>query len=123
MLVALSCDLVGLPSDEKGVVALLPWGHINAAFSCYHSHAMYEFTPADPTIKRPGHDSPLTVKRKIAFIYIPILAFVSLLVDIILGTNQAVRVIDLAAGVALNLLGLMWAKSDAAERQYELSRH
>jgi hypothetical protein len=84
---------------------------------------MYEFTPADPTIKRPGHDSPVTAKRKIAFIYIPILAFVSLLVDIILGTNQAVGVIDLAAGVGLNLLGLMWAKSDAAERQYELSRH
>jgi hypothetical protein len=84
---------------------------------------MYEFTPADPTIKRPGHEPPGTDKQKIVFIYIPILAFVSLLVDIILGTNQAVGVVDLAAGVGLNLLGLMWAKSDAAERQYELSRH
>ena len=85
--------------------------------------AMYEFTPADPTIKRPGHNSPITDKRTILYIYIPVLAFVSLLVDMILGTNQIVGVFDLAAGIALNVLGLMWAKIDAAERRYELSPH
>lgn len=85
--------------------------------------AMYEFTPADPTLKRPGHNSSATEKRQILFIYIPALAFVSLLVDLILGTNQIVAVFDLAAGIALNVLGLMWAKIDAAERRYELSRH
>ena len=84
---------------------------------------MYEFTPADPTLKRPGHNSSSTEKRQILFIYIPVLAFVSLLVDMMLGTNQIVSVFDLAAGIALNFLGLMWAKVDAGERRYELSRY
>jgi hypothetical protein len=84
---------------------------------------MYEFTPADPTLKRPGHNSSATEKHQILFIYVPVLAFVSLLVDMILGTNQIVAVFDLAAGIALNVLGLMWARIDAGERRYELSRY
>src|SRR5947209_20407562 len=85
--------------------------------------AMYEFTPADPTLKRPGHNSSSTEKRQILFIYIPVLTFVSLLVDMMLGTNQIVSVFDLAAGIALNFLGLMWARIDAGDRRYELSRY
>jgi hypothetical protein len=85
--------------------------------------AMYEFTPADPTLKRPGHNSSSTEKRQILFVYIPVLAFVSLLVDMMLGTNQIVGIFDLAAGIALNVLGLMWARIDAGERRYELSQY
>jgi len=45
---------------------------------------MYEVTPADPTIRRPGDETPLAEKRKILFIYIPLVAFASMMSGIVL---------------------------------------
>jgi len=84
---------------------------------------MYEFTPADPTIRRPGDETPLAEKRKILFIYIPLVAFASMMSGIVFGENQAVTFTNLILGILVNVLALMWAKIDAEERSYELSRH
>ena len=84
---------------------------------------MYEFTPADPTIRRPGDETPLAEKRKILFIYIPLVAFASMMSGIVFGENQAVTFANLILGILVNVLALMWAKIDAEERSYELSRH
>ena len=84
---------------------------------------MYEFTPADPTIRRPGDETPLAEKRKILFIYIPLVAFASMMSGIVFGENQAVTFANLILGILVNVLALMWAKLDAEERSYELSRH
>ena len=84
---------------------------------------MYEFTPADPTIRRPGDETPLAEKRKILFIYIPLVAFASMMSGIVFGENQAVTFTNLILGILVNVLALMWAKLDAEERSYELSRH
>jgi len=84
---------------------------------------MYEFTPADPTIRRPGDETPLAEKRKILFIYIPLVAFASMMSGILFGENQAVTFANLILGILVNVLALMWAKLDAEERSYELSRH
>lgn len=84
---------------------------------------MYEFTPADPTIKRPGHAGPPTEKRKILFLYIPLVGFASVMLGILAGENGIAAVANVALGIVLNVLALMWAKIDAAERQYELSRY
>ena len=84
---------------------------------------MYEFTPADPTIRRPGDEAPLSEKRKILFIYIPLVAFASMMSGIVFGENQAVTFANLILGILVNVLALMWAKLDAEERSYELSRH
>ena len=84
---------------------------------------MYEFTPADPTIKRPGHETRLTEKRKILLIYIPLVAFASLMAGVVFGQNQAVGLAQLFFGIVINVLGLWWARIDAEERHYELSRH
>ena len=84
---------------------------------------MYEFTPADPTIRRPGDETPLSEKRKILFIYIPLVAFASMMSGIVFGENQAVTFTNLILGILVNVLALMWAKIDAEERSYELSRH
>ena len=83
---------------------------------------MYEFTPADPTIKRPGHETRLTEKRKILLIYIPLAAFLSMMSGIVFGQNQAVGLVNLLFGVVINVLALLWVKIDADERHYELSR-
>jgi dipeptide/tripeptide permease len=84
---------------------------------------MYEFTPADPTIKRPGHEAPLSEKRKILFVYIPVIAFASMMADIAIRDNQIEDVVNLIFAIVMNVLALMWAKIDADERQYELSRY
>ena len=84
---------------------------------------MYEFTPADPTIRRPGDETPLAEKRKILFIYIPLVAFASMMSGIVFGENQSVTFANLILGILVNVLALMWAKLDAEERSYELSRH
>jgi hypothetical protein len=82
---------------------------------------MYEFTPADPTLKRPGHETFLTDKRWIIFVYIPLLAFVSMMIDLITGENDIARVADVVSALVLNVFALMWTKIDADEHQYELS--
>jgi hypothetical protein len=82
---------------------------------------MYEFTPADPTIKRPGHETRLTDKQKILFIYIPLVAFASMMTGIVYREEQAVGLANLILGIVLNVLALLWARIDADERQYELS--
>ena len=84
---------------------------------------MYEFTPADPTLKRPGHETGLSEKRKILLIYIPLAAFASMMTGIVLGENQqTARLVQLVFGFVINVLALVWAKFDADERQYALSR-
>jgi heme/copper-type cytochrome/quinol oxidase subunit 4 len=83
---------------------------------------MYEFTPADPTIKRPGHKPPLDQKRAIIFIYIPLLAFASMMFDVVANGNDVIRVADVVSAIVLNVLALMWAKTDADEKGYELSQ-
>ena len=42
---------------------------------------------------------------------------------IVFGENQAVTFANLILGILVNVLALMWAKLDAEERSYELSRH
>lgn len=84
---------------------------------------MYEFTPADPTIKRPGHDSRLTDKYKILFIYIPLVGFASIMLDVLAVEKEFTGVANVVLGIVLNVLGFMWAKIDADERGYELSRY
>ena len=84
---------------------------------------MYEFTPADPTIKRPGHETRLTEKRKILLIYIPLAAFLSMMSGIIFGQDQTVGLVQLLFGVVINVLALLWVKNDADERHYALSRY
>lgn len=81
---------------------------------------MYEFTPADPTIKRPGHETRLTDKQKILFIYIPLVAFASMMSGIVSGEDQAVGFANLILGIVLNVLALLWARIDAEERAVEL---
>lgn len=83
---------------------------------------MYEFTPADPTIKRPGHETPLTAKRKILLIYIPLVAFASMMSGVVFGQNQAAGLAQLLFGIVINVLALLWVKIDADEREYALSR-
>jgi hypothetical protein len=82
---------------------------------------MYEFTPADPTIKRPGHEAPLTGKRKILFVYIPLVAFASMMAGIVIRDDQIAYIANLILAIVMNVLALMWAKIDAEERRYELS--
>jgi hypothetical protein len=82
---------------------------------------MYEFTPADPTLKRPGHEQRFTDKQKILFIYIPLVAFASMMSGIVSGEDQVVGFANLILGIVLNVLALMWARIDAEERSYELS--
>ena len=84
---------------------------------------MYEFTPADPTIKRPGHEAPLTEKRTILFLYIPLVAFASTMTGFFIRDIQIANVVNVVFGIALNVLALMWAKIDAEERRYELGRY
>ena len=82
---------------------------------------MYEFTPADPTIKRPGHDETgLTDKQKILFIYVPLVTFASMMSRVVIGEDQAVGVANLILGIVLNVLALLWARIDAEERAVEL---
>ena len=84
---------------------------------------MYEFTPADPALNRPGHETGLSEKRKILLIYIPLAAFASMMTGIVLGENQqTARLVQLVFGFVINVLALVWAKFDADERQYALSR-
>ena len=83
---------------------------------------MYEFTPADPTLKRPGHETGLSEKRKILLIYIPLAAFASMMAGIIFGQEQTAGLVQLVFGFVINVLALVWAKFDADERQYALSR-
>lgn len=84
---------------------------------------MYEFTPADPTRKRPGHEPPvLADKQRILFIYIPVVAFASVMTGIVLGNDEVAGVVQLFAGIGVNVLALWWAKIDADERAYALSQ-
>jgi hypothetical protein len=86
---------------------------------------MYEFTPADPTIKRPGHEPRIADKSAILFVYIPLVGFASMMLGIVTGENDVAgfaRSANLVLGLVLNVLALMWAKIDANERRYELSR-
>jgi hypothetical protein len=81
---------------------------------------MYEFTPADPTIKRPGHETRLTDKQKILFICIPLVTFASMMSRVVIGEEQAVGLASLLLGIVLNVLALLWARIDAEERAYRL---
>jgi hypothetical protein len=83
---------------------------------------MYEFTPADPTIKRPGHETRLTDKQKILFIYVPVVWFASAMFSIVFADSQALGIVTLILAIMLNVLALWWAKIDAAERRFLLSR-
>jgi hypothetical protein len=82
---------------------------------------MYEFTPADPTIKRPGHETRLTDKQKILFIYVPVVWFANVMFGIVFADSQALGIVTLILAIMLNVLALLWARIDADERQYELS--
>ena len=84
---------------------------------------MYEFTPADPTRKRPGHEPPVVAnKQRILFIYIPIVSFASVMFSIVFAESEALGVVNLALGLGVNALALWWAKIDADERAYALSQ-
>src|SRR5436309_9092547 len=84
---------------------------------CGRIHAMYEFTPADPTIKRPSHETRLTGKRKILLIYIPLVAFASMMAGVVIGQNQQTAgLVQLLLGIVINVLALLWVKIDADER-------
>ena len=82
---------------------------------------MYEFTPADPTRKRPGHEARVTDKQRILFIYIPLVAFASMMSGIVFGDDQIVAFANLILGIVLSVLALLWARIDAEERGYALS--
>jgi hypothetical protein len=84
---------------------------------------MYEFTPADPTRKRPGHEPPvLADKQRILFIYIPIVWFASGMSAIVLFDSEFGGFVSFMLGFGVNVLGLMWTKRDAEERGYALSQ-
>lgn len=84
---------------------------------------MYEFTPADPTRKRPGHpETNIADKQKILFIYIPVVAFASVMSGIVLGDNEFAGVVSFMFGFGVNVLALIWAKRDAEERGFRLSQ-
>jgi hypothetical protein len=83
---------------------------------------MYEFTPADPTIKRPGHETRLTDKQKILFIYIPIVWFASGMSPIVLFDSEFAGLVSFVFGFGVNVLALIWTKRDAEERGFRLSQ-
>ena len=83
---------------------------------------MYEFTPADPTRKRPGHEERFTDKQKILFLYIPVVAFASVMSGIVMGKDESAGFVQIIFGITVNVLALWWAKIDADERAYTLSQ-
>ena len=84
---------------------------------------MYEFTPADTTIKRPGHQAPLTEKRKILFVYIPLVGLASMMAGFLIRDDQIANAVEIVFAIVINVFALMWARIDAGERRYELSPH
>jgi hypothetical protein len=84
---------------------------------------MYEFTPADPTRKRPGHETPrLASKQRILFLYIPVVWFASGMSAILLFDSEFGGFVSFMLGFGVNVLALIWTKRDAEERSYPLSQ-
>jgi hypothetical protein len=84
---------------------------------------MYEFTPADPTIKRPSTMRVEERKRRIIYGFIPLVMFVATLANVVLGETPLSAAFGIVGGIVLNVFELMWARLDAEDRNYELSKY
>lgn len=59
-------------------------------------------------------------KRRILYIFIPIVVIVSMLVSILLGTRHDLdSIVGLVTAIFLNVLTLMWCKLDSDGRKYK----
>ncbi len=72
----------------------------------------------DPTASR-----VLTEKRWILFVFAPLVWVAYLVFGIIFEADRGLsRIIDLIAGIALNILTFAWCRTDSEERGYSLHR-
>src|SRR5690349_21769918 len=76
-------------------------------------------------IPQPVEKTPFfNEKRRITFIYIPIVLAVNMILGVIVGSkSQFAPILDIVVGVLVNILTLTWCKIDARERNYQLSKH
>jgi hypothetical protein len=84
---------------------------------------MEEVTISQDLPEKRERKSFFNEKRRIVFIYIPIVALASSLIGLLLARSPYVAVDDLVSAVVYGILVLMWCKADAAERGYKLSRY
>jgi hypothetical protein len=84
---------------------------------------MYEFIPADPTLKSPPTMRIEEGKRRILYRYIPLVMFIATMANVVFGEGPLSAAFGIVGGIVLNVFELMWAKLDAEARGYELSKY
>jgi len=85
---------------------------------------MDEIVASENLPQSTGREPYLNEKRRITFIYIPLVLVASMLADIVLGSGtQYGPIVSFVTAIGVNVLIFAWSKADAGERNYELSKH